>query len=119
MKKIILLLLIALFGASTAFSQSVNNVPIKDIDVSYIQIVGTAKFLSTKITIEIDFGQTNKLLSSKDTQVRDEKGKLVIFNSMIDALNFFSKNGYEFINAYVITINNQNVYHYMLKKIKE
>jgi hypothetical protein len=74
--------------------------------------------MSNKVTIEIDFGQENKYWSARDTQVKDENGKLVVFNSMIDALNFLSKNGYEFIDAYTITISNQNVYHYILKKKK-
>lgn len=107
------------FGLTSAFSQTVNDIPIKDIDVDYIQIVGTAKLMSNKVTVEIDFGQENKYWSAKDTQVKDENGKLVNFNSMIDALNFLSKNGYEFVNAYAITVSNQNVYHYMLKKKKD
>ncbi|GAB3533159.1 hypothetical protein GCM10027443_18180 [Pontibacter brevis] len=103
-------------GLSASFAQTVNDVPIKDVDVEYIQIVGTSKILSNKVTIEIDFGQENKFWSAKDTQVKDENGKLVVFNSMIDALNFMSKNGYEFVDAYAITVGNQNVYHYMMKK---
>jgi hypothetical protein len=37
---------------------------------------------------------------------------------MIDALNFMSKNGFEFVNAYAITMGNQNVYHYLLRNLK-
>lgn len=100
-----------------ANSQTVNDVPIKDIDVEYVQIVGTSRLLSTKLTIEIDFGQENKLFSSdKDTRVKDANGKNMIFNSMIDALNFMTKNGYEFVQAYAISVSNQNVYHYLLRK---
>lgn len=29
------------------------------------------------------------------------------------------KNGFEFVNAYTITINNQNVYHYLLISTKK
>jgi len=116
MKKLILVTCLTVFGLSNVFSQTVNDIPIKDIDVDYIQIVGTSKLMSNKVTIEIDFGQENKVWSAKDTQVKDENGKLVVFNSMIDALNFLGKNGYEFVDAYAISIGNQNVYHYMLKK---
>jgi hypothetical protein len=120
MKKLTALTLcLIVLGFSNVFSQTVNDIPIKDIDVDYIQIVGTSKLLSNKVTIEIDFGQENKYWSAKDTQVKDENGKLVVFNSMIDALNFLNKNGYEFVDAYAITIGNQNVYHFMLKKKKE
>jgi len=117
MKKILLTLsFTCILGLSAAFSQTVNDIPIKDVDVEYIQIVGTSKLLSNKVTIEIDFGQENKFWSAKDTQVKDENGKLVVFNSMIDALNFMSSNGYVFVDAYAITISNQNVYHYMMRK---
>lgn len=119
MKKITLTLCFSLFIAIAAFSQTVNNVPIKDIDVEYIQIVGTSRLLSTKVNIEIDFGQSNKLFSSKDTRIVDENGKSVIFNSMIDALNFMSKNGYEFVQAYAFAVANHNVYHYLMKETKE
>lgn len=118
-KTLFILLTIGLFGLSNAYSQTVNDVLVKDIDVQYIQIVGTSQLLSNKVTIEIDFGQLNKVFSSKDTQVKDENGKLVKFNSMIDALNFFSKNGYKFVNAYAIAIGSQNVYHYIMEKNKE
>jgi len=116
--KTILTIALTCIGVLTAFSQTVNNKPISEIDVEYVQIVGTAKLFSKKVNIQIDFGQENKLFSAKDTQVKNENGKLMKFNSMIDALNFMSKNGYNFVDAYAITISNQNVYHYLLKKRK-
>ncbi len=119
MKHILLILLISLLGLSPVTSQTINDVPIKDIDVEYVQIVGTSKLFSNKVTIEIDFGQVDKLFSSdKDTRVKDADGKNMVFNSMIDALNFMTKNGYEFVHAYAITVSNQNVYHYLLRKKK-
>lgn len=117
MKKILLLI-----AFSTAFlntkAQTVNNIPINELDVDYVQIVGTSKLMSNKLTIEIDFGQNTKFFSSgKETIVKDEDGKNTVFNSMIDALNFMTKNGFEFVNAYAITVSsNQNVYHYLLRK---
>lgn len=83
-----------------------------------MQIVGTSKFLSTKLTIKLDFGQYDKLFSSKEYQVKDADGKCMEFNSMIDALNFMTKNGFEFVQAYAINVSNQNVYHYLLRKKK-
>ena len=116
MKYLICVVFISLLSFSSK-AQTVNDIPIKDIDVEYIQIVGTSRMLSNKLTIEIDFGQENKFFSSdKDTKVKDSSGKNMIFNSMIDALNFMTKNGYEFVQAYAINNNNQNVYHYLLRK---
>lgn len=122
--KTIILLTFLVVSSLNLTAQTVNDIPIKDIDVEYVQIVGTSKLFSTKLTIQIDFGQRTKFFSSgTETIVKDENGKALDFNSMIDALNFMSKNGFEFVNAYVITISNQNVYHYLLRnrknKVKE
>ncbi len=119
MKNLFFTLIFSIFGLTTLCAQTVNGTPIADIDVEYVQIVGTSKLLSNKVTINIDFGQENKIFSAKDTQIKDANGKLTVFNSMIDALNFMSKCGYEFVNAYVLTAGSQNVYHYMMKKRKE
>jgi hypothetical protein len=119
MKKNLFYVSLYLLCVFNAKSQTVNDIPIKDIDVDYVQIVGTSRLLSNKLTIEIDFGQENKLFSSdKDTRVKDVNGKNMIFNSMIDALNFMTKNGYEFVQAYAFAVSNQNVYHYLLRKKK-
>lgn len=120
MKKVIFTA--ALFCAINYVSkaQTVNDIPLKDINVEYVQIVGTSKLFSNKVTIEIDFGQENKLFSSdKDTRIKDINGKNMVFNSMIDALNFMSANGYEFVQAYVLAKDNQTAYHYLLRKRKQ
>ena len=38
------------------------------------------------------------------------------FNSMVDAMNWMGSMGWEFVQAYVVTVGNQNVYHWLLKK---
>ena len=80
----------------------------------YCEIVGTEKFLSTKVTITVDFGQRMKLFGNN--RMKDEAGKPIIFNTMIDTLNFMGKQGWEFAQAYTITISDQNMYHFLLKK---
>jgi hypothetical protein len=101
------------FFASNA--QTVNDIPLKDIKAEYVQIVGTTRFMSLKLTININYGQE----PDEESKVRDENGKKVIFNSMVDALNFMTKYGYEFVTAYALTVGNQNVYHFLLKRKKE
>ena len=119
MKKRLSTLGLFVFFLLGAQSQTVNDIPLKDIDVNYVEIVGTSRVLSSKLTVEIDFGQENKLFSSaKDTRIKDASGKNMIFNSMIDALNFMTTNGYEFVQAYAVAVSNQNVYHYLLKRKK-
>ena len=118
MKKKLIFAIAFLCGIS-AFTQTVNDIPISEIDVEYIQIVGTSRLFSNKVTVEIDFGQHSKFFGSgKETQIKDIEGKLLKFNSMIDALNFMTSNGYTFVQAYAFAVDNQNVYHYLMRKKK-
>lgn len=74
--KIFLSFLLAGLLCSGLFSQTVNDVPLSEIDVEYVQIVGTGKFLSTKVTIELDFGQKTSFFGKyKQTQIKDEEIK--------------------------------------------
>lgn len=79
----------------------------------YAELVGTAKLFSDKVTISIDFGQNTSYF--EDTRLRDDTGKIIVFNSMVDAMNWMGSQGWEFVQAYVVTIQNQNVYHWLLK----
>jgi hypothetical protein len=84
----------------------------------YCEMVGTQKILSTKITIALDFGEAKNIW--KDNRLKDEvTGKAQSFNSMVDALNYMGEQGWEFEQAYVVSIGQQNVYHWLLKKKKD
>lgn len=109
MKKTLLIIILAMISSFTK-AQTVNGVAIKDLNVEYVEIQGTAKnLMGTKVLISMDFGQK---FDWKDDLIRDENGQKMIFNSMIDALNFMSKNGYTFVDAYAV----QGIYIYILKK---
>lgn len=100
-----------------SMGQTVNDIPIEDIDVKYVQIVGTGRALSDKVNVKIDFGQDTKFFgSSKSLKILDKEGKKIKFNSMIDALNFMSKNGYEFVQAYAVNEEYQEIHYLMRKK---
>jgi hypothetical protein len=123
-----LLLLILVFPSITLFSQgnsnriTVNDISLDSLDVEYVEIVGTNMgFIEKKIQISIDFGQKIAFtFSGKSIVLKDNLGKSITFNSMIDALNFMNSHGYEFVTAYIVTIGTgnmtQNVYHYLLKR---
>lgn len=116
MKKIFLIVVVVFISTITK-SQTVNDIPLKDINVEYVQIVGTSKMFTTKVTIKIDFGQETTFFGKyNETVLKDDQGNLVEFNSMIDALNFMSQNGYNFVTAYALTMGQTNVYHFLLQK---
>lgn len=85
-------------------------------EYTYCQIVGIQKFMSTKVVVRIDFGDGKPF---KDNRIVNENGDVIDFNSMVDALNYMGELGWEFQQAYVITmdmgLSKQNVYHYLLK----
>jgi hypothetical protein len=69
-----------------------------------------------KIKIEIDFGQhknyTDNLYKDPST------GKPMVFNSVVDALNFMGKDGWEFVQEYTEGDRQIGIiYHFILKKI--
>lgn len=80
----------------------------------YCQIVGVSKLFNNNVVVSIDYGQKRKLMT--DTGIRNAEGKLIEFESMIDAMNYLAQYGWEFVNAYVVSAGNQHVYHYMLKR---
>lgn len=118
MLKLAATLIFSLSSFFTLLGQSVNNIPIKDLEVEYIEITGNYKLFKGKVTIDIDFGQRDKGLNTKDRKVLDENGKNIFFNSMVDALNFMSKNGYEFVQAYTVASENTSTIYYLMKKSK-
>lgn len=115
--KTTLLSILLLLSAKYSFSQTVNNIPISELNTNFIEIVATQKLMSKKVTIQLDFGQQiNSFGGMKQIVVQDKKGRNKEFNSVIDALNFFSQYGFKFEQSYCVTISNQNVYHYLMSK---
>lgn len=108
-----------MFIAITSFSQTELKTTADTVPkFVYCEMLGMQKLLSMKVTISIDFGEERSIW--KDNRLKDEvTGKAQSFNSMIDALNYMGEQGWEFAQAYVVTIGQQNVYHWLLKKKRE
>jgi len=112
MKKIILTaFLLMAFTLSNVYSQ---DLPKSGKSFVYCELVGFGQLLSTKVTVSVDFGQKTKLFD--DTRLKDADGKPIKFNSMVDAMNYMGKDGWQFVQAYIVTLSNQNIYHWLLKK---
>ena len=109
MKKLLLITVLAiLVVAATA----------QETRKTFCEIVGTGKVLSSKVKIQIDFGQKTSYFGKYKTFMVDESGKKIEFNSMVDAMNYLAKFRWKFEQAYVVTneSTNQNVYHWLLSK---
>jgi hypothetical protein len=49
------------------------------------------------VTIDIDYGETRSIW--KDNRLKDERGKLVKFNTLVDALNIHGEQCWKLVNA--------------------
>jgi len=107
MKKVFAILLF--FLATNTYAQDTSKVE------QYCEVVATRRVLSSKVTVDIDYGEERSLW--KDNRVKDEEGNIKKFNSVIDALNDLGKLGWKLVNAFPIsTENSPKIYHYVFKK---
>jgi len=70
----------------------------------YCQIIANEKFLSNKVTVELDFGQKMNFFSNN--RLKDENGKTVVFNTVVDAMNYMGKRGWEFGQSNIMFVDN-------------
>ncbi len=106
------LLFILLFLPVFALAQD-KTAPIQYL---YAEIIGTNRTLSAKVDVQIDYGQKSKLLGDYNRIVDPETGKPIIFNSMVDAMNFMAEMGWSFVQAYSINGNDNSISHWIIKR---
>jgi hypothetical protein len=110
MKKL-LVLIIVLFSYGKSFSQA-DTTKIEQ----YCAVVATPRLLSSRVTIDIDYGERRSVWN--DNRLKTEEGKVKKFNTVIDALNYMGNNGWQLVNAFPIsTGTNTYVYHYVFRKL--
>ena len=114
-KPLFLILLLSIFLLPLYSQIIVEDVNINELEIKYCEIVGYNKsILGQKIVITVDYGQNYNLFQPQ--KIKKTDGEVIVFNSMIEALNFMEDNGWQYVNNYAITMSNQNVYHYLLKR---
>ena len=79
----------------------------------YAEVVATPRLLSSKVTVDIDYGEERSIW--KDNRVKTDEGKLKKFNTVVDALNYMGKEGWKLVNAFPFITGNTQVYHYVFK----
>jgi hypothetical protein len=83
----------------------------------YCELIAQGKFMSTKVTIDVDYGEERKVFAFKDTRIKDELGKAKAFNSVVAALNYMGTIGWKFVDAYPITEGaGGKVLHFFFKR---
>lgn len=115
MKKLLLVLAVALFSKVSYSQVFVEDVNINDLDIKYIQLVGyNTSMFGKKMEVMVDYGQKAKFM--KADGIKDSNGEKIKFNSMIHALNFMKSNGWEFVNYTEAQVGRKVRFLYLLKK---
>ncbi len=94
----------------------INGVDINALKINYCEIIGFDFGLpKSKIMINIDYGQS--FVPGEQMNIESRQGRPIIFNSMVDALNFMKRNGWLYVNQYALATGNTNkVYRILLEK---
>ena len=80
----------------------------------YCSVVTRGKLFSSEVTIAIDFGDN----PNNRKRLRDRKGDIVDFTTVIDALNYLGEQGWKLVNAFPLnaTGNSAPQYNYIFKR---
>lgn len=129
MKKFIIYCLFCLLGLIDIKAQYVSSEVVMEnfitsdtvqkTKIVYAELLGVNTNLlglGTNVTVQVDFGEKNGLFNDGKNSLVDEDGKVIKFNSMVDGMNYMGAHGWKFETAYVVTINKQNVIHWLMSK---
>ncbi|MEM9981981.1 MAG: hypothetical protein AAF734_05755 [Bacteroidota bacterium] len=106
--------LLLLLFISQSQAQMVNDVPIEKLDLQYIQLsMGPGR--NNKLVF-VDIGQQQDDLIVSELRLKDEQGNAMRFNSLVDVLNLFYENGYEYVDSYGFSEESRSTH--ILKKRK-
>lgn len=113
MKKIFAILLVS-FLMFTFSSVASAEEPTQRV---YAELLGTGTNflnLNKNVKVSVDLGQFQS--ATKAYTLLDENEKDIKFNNMVAAMNYMGERGWKFVQAYVVTVSNQNVLHWLLYK---
>jgi hypothetical protein len=121
MRKLLLSLMIC-FSCAVLYAQEVVttiNLPAETPNTFrvYAELLGRGTNLldlNKNVIVQVDLGQFQSAF--KYYNIVDEEGKNIKFNSMVAAMNYMGERGWKFVQAYIITVYQQNVYHWLLYK---
>ncbi len=105
-------------GIDNSIKVLVNGININDLpDVKYCQLLGYNEgIFKKKVIINVDYGQ-EFVPFTQGMRITDKSDKAIVFNSMVDALNFMEINGWEYVSQNAISSSSGgSVYHYLLKR---
>ena len=109
---------IAVLGISFATqAQKVNGINLKEIPAEFVEVVSTSKmFKPFQVRVYLDYGQISKSSGAlQKGTIMDSNNEAMTFNGVMGVLNFMQSNGFEYVNQYLVSSSNSNVYHYLFR----
>lgn len=107
MKKILLLALFAVFSLGVNAQNYKND---GKPYAFYCQLVGF-KNLAAQLRLKVLWNNMQD-----ENNLRDENGKKIEFFSMVDAMNYMSKRGWDYVECVTYKEGTSNVVHYIFRK---
>ncbi len=114
MKKLFLLLFVF---SSFYKAEAQTSISSDSICWRYADIFGTNGGLFSNPKVEIYFGEELGNWAKTPEEALDPKtGKPIRFSTMIDAMNFMSIHGWDFVQSWNEEIGEFRTYHYIIRK---
>ena len=113
MKAHFIIVLTALLSFGVQAQVEVDGTSINDLDIQALELIGKNQTFGLRINVWVDYGQEP---SFRLQSIRDTDGKQQKFNSIVDALNFMDKNGWEYVHNYVIGSGDTLENRYLLRR---
>ncbi len=109
MKKLILCLIIFL---SVGINLSAQNAKNDGTPYPYFCRIVAVNNLAGQLRVKVEWDN-----QKADNNLRDENGKKIEFTTMMDALNYFSKRGWEYVDCSFFGEGGKFTIHYLLRKM--
>ena len=91
----------------------VNETDINNLPIEYCELRIGQPLNPTKVKVYVDYGQK---WTMKRQNIMTPDKKVVKFNSAVHALNFMSKNGWNYVEQTVVQTGETTAYKYLMKK---
>ncbi|MCO7724154.1 hypothetical protein NJB85_13285 [Myroides odoratimimus] len=108
-----LTLLIATLFCTISYSQKISDTPLSEITATYLEVTVSGTPLSSKHYANIDYGQ-----KANNKQLKNDDGTPMIFNSVIDVMNYLDSKEYELIHINSNVVDGFTRTNYFFRKKK-
>ncbi|MFN0290540.1 hypothetical protein [Pedobacter helvus] len=117
MKRTILSAVMLASFVGMASAQTVNGIKLSDLKEEYLEVSVFEKTFSKKQFVFLEYGQ-NVREDFDAGVIKDEKGKPLPFNSLIEFVNHMKKYDYEVSEVYTVRDGDSRVKKFFVLKLK-